>query len=146
MDSRFCHSLFPVTAAAGNITALATSQQCIALWCAGMQLRAQVLSLRSAESMVGITSPKKPHFRLLQSNPELKVMLVQCHEVMHTLLDMQQPYMDCFMVRLLDGAQQKHAALCFLVEQDTFYSKCGQHMGNWLTNMASFLHRLYCVG
>ena len=33
--------------------------------------------------MVGITAPKKPHFRLLQSNPELKVMLVQCHEVIH---------------------------------------------------------------
>lgn len=66
----------------------------IALCCAGMQLRAQALSLRSPERMVGITAPKKPHFRLLQSNPELKVMFVQCREVNHTPLH----------CRLFDGA------------------------------------------
>ena len=50
-----------------------------------MQLRAQALALRSAERRVGITAPKTPHFRLLQSNPELKVMLAQCHEVIISL-------------------------------------------------------------
>lgn len=63
----------------GSTTLLGCTEMC----CAVMQLRAQALSLRSTECMAGITPPTKPHFRLLQSTPDLKVMLVQCHEVIH---------------------------------------------------------------
>ena len=71
--------------------------------------------------MVGITPPKKPHFRLLRSNPELKIMLVQCHEVIHTPLTCSNhswiaPWCGCLVVH---NGSMLH---CVLVEQNTFYS------------------------
>lgn len=56
---------------------------CMPLHCAVLcwQLRAQALCLRSTECMSGVTAPSKPQFRLLQSTPNLKIMLSQCHEV-----------------------------------------------------------------
>lgn len=72
---------------------MASAVGCTELCYADMQLRAQALSLRSnpslwtihssTECMVGITPPRKPHFRLLQPAPDLKVMLVHCQEVTH---------------------------------------------------------------
>ncbi|KAL0037535.1 hypothetical protein WJX77_001411 [Trebouxia sp. C0004] len=46
-----------------------------------LQYRAQVLFLKTVDSLPGILPPMQPRFRLLQSSQQLKAMLVRCHEI-----------------------------------------------------------------